>query len=170
MRCLWFALFALLAGASLAREPRPHAHGVATLRVAVDGSTLSLNFESPLENLLGFEHAPRSDAEKAAVRALRERLQQPEKLFVPTPAARCTSKSVSLESPVFEAKSSGEQSGHADLDAEFIFTCERPGELRDLEVRLFDTYPGTRRIDVQVAAPRGQAAARLSAGQRRVAW
>jgi Protein of unknown function (DUF2796) len=163
-----FALIALLSSIALAREPGAHVHGIAVLQIAVDGSTVSLSLESPLENLLGFEHAPRNDAEQVAVRALRERLNKPETLFVPTPAARCAATSVKLASPVFEAQPMN--SVHADLDAEFTFTCERPEALRDLEVRLFDGFPATRHIDVQVVAPRGQSAARLDAGRRRISW
>jgi len=154
-----------------AREPGAHVHGVATLQIAIDKSTMTLWFESPLDNLLGFEHPPRTDAEKTAVRALRESLQKPKTLFVPTGAAACDVVSIKLDSPVFNAPAAaGESGAHADLDAEYVFDCKQPAELRDLQVRLFSSYPALRRIDAQVAGPRGQVAARLTPARTRVSW
>jgi|SRR5581483_3022581 len=165
----WLMVVAALSGAALAREPGPHVHGAAKLQVALEKNSVTIDFESPLHNLLGFEHAPRTDAEKAAVAALRERLQKPLALFVPTPAAECSVASVKLDSPVFGTSPAGE-GGHADLDAEFVYTCRQPEHLQDLRVTIFTIFPGTRTIDAQVAGPRGQAAARLSAAQPRLAW
>jgi hypothetical protein len=87
---------------ALAGKAGAHVHGTASLQVAIDGQTLTLNLETPLENLLGFEHAPRTDKQKAAVRAMSERLNQPGELFSPSPAAQCTSVSVALDSPVLK--------------------------------------------------------------------
>ncbi|MFA7243531.1 MAG: DUF2796 domain-containing protein [Sulfuricellaceae bacterium] len=151
-------------------EPGAHVHGIAKLQVAVDGDTLTLDFESPLDNLLGFEHMPHSEKQIAAVRAMAERLNKPGNLFLPTPAASCTVLSTKLESPVLAPAKKANGDGHADLDAEFIFKCAQPGELRGLEVRLFDAFPNLRRLDVQVAGARGQSAAKLTPTQRRISW
>jgi hypothetical protein len=166
----WLAMSACLCAVAIAREPGPHVHGIASLQAAIDQGTLTLSFESPLDNLLGFEHPPRTDREKAAVSALRRRMQQPQALFLPTPAAQCKTTSVKLDSPVFAPASSAPADGHADLDAEFMFRCERPVELHDLEVKLFSAYPRTRRIDAQVAGPRGQAAGRLTPQNPLLSW
>jgi hypothetical protein len=143
---------------------------VATLQVAVDGNTLALNLEVPLDNLLGFEHVPRTEKEKAAVRDMVERLNQAERLFVPTPAAHCKPVSVKLESLVLQPSKTKERDSHADLDGEFVFRCERPETLRDIEVTMFGGFSTLRQIDVQVATSRGQAASRLSRKQRRITW
>ena len=155
---------------ALAGKPTAHVHGAASLQVAIDGNTLTLHIESPLESLLGFEHAPRTDKQKAAVRALSERLNQAGDLFMPSPAARCAPVSVKLDSPVLQAGKQPTGDGHADLDGEFVFRCENPEALRDLEVAIFPSFPNLRRLDVQVAGPRGQSAATLSPQQRRIAW
>lgn len=155
---------------ALAGKPTAHVHGTASLQVAIDGNLLTLNLESPLESLLGFENAPRTDKQKAAVRTLSERLNQAGELFMPSPAARCVPVSVKLESPVLQAGKQPTGDSHADLDGEFVFRCEKPEALRDLEVAIFQGFPNLRRLDVQVAGPRGQSAARLSPQQRRIAW
>jgi Protein of unknown function (DUF2796) len=166
----WLAVVPLLCGLALSREPGPHVHGIATLQIAVDGNTLTLSFESPLDNLLGFEHAPRTDAEQAAVSALRKRLQHPEAFFVPTSAAQCNTTSVKLDSPVFAPAPAAAADAHADLDAEFVLRCGQPAELHDLEVKLFSAYPRTQRIDAQVVGPRGQAAGRLTPQNPLLSW
>ena len=38
-----------------------HQHGVAQLEVAVDGNSLTVTLDTPLDNLLGFERGPRTD-------------------------------------------------------------------------------------------------------------
>jgi len=165
-----FCIAAAAASGAFAHGPGAHVHGIAKLDVAIDGETLTLGLESPLDNLLGFEHMPRTDKQKAEVRAMAEALNKPAALFVATPAAQCASTSVKLESPVLEPTKKDAGDGHADLDGEFVFRCAHPEALRDIEVRMFAAFPHLRQVDVQVAAPRGQAAAQLTAKQPRISW
>ncbi|MBL0952545.1 MAG: DUF2796 domain-containing protein, partial [Pseudomonas sp.] len=58
-----------------------HEHGVASLNAALDGNLLELQLESPAMNLVGFEHAAKSDADKAKVAAAKRELEQPVMLF-----------------------------------------------------------------------------------------
>lgn len=154
----------------MAHEPGAHVHGIAKLQVAVDGDILTLGLESPLDNLLGFERMPRSEKQKAAVRDMAERLNKPGALFLPTPAAKCAAVSVKLVSPVLEPAKKGNDDGHADLDAEFVFKCAQPNALRGVAVKFFDGFRHLRQIDVQVVGPRGQAAAKLTAAQPQISW
>jgi uncharacterized protein DUF2796 len=170
LRSAFFGLAAGLALPALAGEPGAHVHGSARLEIAVDADTLTLRLESPLDNLLGFEHLPRNDKERAAVRAMADKLQQAAALFAPTPAAQCQVHSVKLESPVLEPAKKAGGDGHTDLDGEFVFRCARPEALRDLEVGLFQSFPHLRRLDAQVAGPRRQVAMKLTPQQRRIAW
>ncbi len=180
--------WAQTAGAPGKAAPAVHSHGTAKLQVAVDGNRLTLEFESPLDNLVGFEHAPRTDRQKAAVQTMVGHFLDAATVFVPTPAADCVVTSGTLESPVIDAaalRGAGAKdpapakrsapppatgARHAELTGTFVFRCAKAGSLRDLEVRLFDFFPGLRRLDVQVAAPQGQKSARLSPGARRISW
>jgi len=150
-----------------------HVHGVAKLEVAVDGGNLSLHLESPLEGVLGFEHAPRSDKERATVAEMRRKLADAGKLFAPTTAAQCTLKSVQFEAPSLDAKPLAGQnpvSDHADLDADFLFNCAQPAKLTGLDVRLFQAFPKLRRVEAQVVTAKGQKAMRLSSKMRFLSW
>jgi len=89
---LWrrLAFLAVCAATTLrsaaAHEPGAHVHGVAEMRVVVDCAQLEVPLESPLDNLLGFEHAPRTETERAAVRTMAATLRK-SRLFA-APAIR----------------------------------------------------------------------------------
>lgn len=196
----WLPTLCLLLLPAAASAHGVHEHGAATLSIAVDGDRLTLRFESPLDNLVGFEAAPRNDRQRAAVRRMAERFHRPATLFEPTAAAGCTAASVKLGSDVIPADllsgpvdrptggptgapaeapkaaasaapaTSRGGKGHADLDADIVFVCARPRELAGLRVRLFDAFPSVRRIDAAVATGKGQSGARLSAKQSTLSW
>jgi len=177
----------------------PHVHGVATLEIAVDGG-VQVNLNSPLDNLLGFERSPRNEKERQAARIMALKLRQADNLFIFTPAAQCGLESVGLESPLLppgllmppsgdsDGKSihnKGEASkisspapsvpttssdGHAELEAVWNFKCGAPQALRGLDVRLFEAFPGLRRLDAAIAAPNGQSSAKLSPVSTRLKW
>lgn len=157
-----------------ANELGTHVHGVATVQVAVDEKTMTLNFSSPLDSMLGFEHVARNPQQKAAVKNMADRLNRAEQLFIPTAEAGCTLKSVKLDSVVFEkGGKSGrneEAGGHADLDGEFVFICKQTDKLRDLDVLLFDAFPHLHQLKVEVATLKKQSASTLTAAQRRASW
>lgn len=167
------ALAVLLSNLSgvFAHELGAHVHGVATLQVAVDEKTMTLNFSSPLDSLLGFEHVARNAQQKAAVKNMADRLNQAGRLFIPTAEAQCKLQSVKLDSLVLAAKPAPDkEGGHADLDGEFVFTCKQIDKLHDLEVLLFDAFPHLRQLKVEVATLKKQTAATLAPTQRRASW
>lgn len=147
-----------------------HVHGVAKLEVAVDGGNLSLHLETPLDGVLGFEHAPRNDKERAAANQMRKKLADAGKLFAPTTAAQCTLKSVQIDAAALDAKPATGNAEHADLNADFLFTCAQPAKLTGMDVRLFQAFPNMRRIDAQVVSAKGQKATRLSSKMRFLSW
>ncbi|KQU79007.1 MULTISPECIES: DUF2796 domain-containing protein [unclassified Rhizobacter] len=157
-----------------AHEPGAHVHGVAELRIVVDGSQLQLSLESPLDNLLGFEHEPRTDVQRTTVRQMARTLRDAGSVFTPTAAAQCHATTVRLASSAALGESietsAADGDGHADLDADFSWTCDHPQALTGVDVDLMRHFPGLRRLKVQVAAPSGQRAVDLVPGRRSVAW
>lgn len=140
---------------------KAHEHGALKLDMAIEGDKLTIVMAAPLDNLLGFERAPRNDAERKAAADLLARLRSTEKaasLFVTDAAAQCTLGKAEVEAPVLEAGAkSAAKDEHADLDASYEFSCAKPGELRSVDVGLFEAYKRIKRIDVQIAGPKGQA-------------
>ncbi|HEY4316433.1 MAG TPA: DUF2796 domain-containing protein [Herbaspirillum sp.] len=171
------AAIATLSIATAAAAHEAHVHGVGKLDVALDGHTLSLHLDSPLINLLGFEHAASSAPDRQAAQKMGAQLHAAGQVFVATPAAQCRATSVTLLSAALDpallgqkpmdgkaGTSTADHDGHADLDADFTFNCAHPEQLRAIDVKLFDLYPGFHRIDVQAVTPMGQSAATLAPG------
>jgi hypothetical protein len=161
-----------LASAPTWSAGKAHEHGALKLDVAIEGNRLTITMDVPLDNLLGFERAPRTDAERKAAADVLARLRSPDKstaLFVTDAAAQCTLSKAEVQAPVLEpgAKPAAKEE-HADLDASYEFSCAQPGELRSLDVGLFDAYKRIQRIDVQVAGPKGQAKVTLKRPARSV--
>lgn len=156
---------AMLASAGSACAAGAHQHGVAQLTVAAEDNRLELELSSPLESLVGFEHEPRNDKERKAVQAMKDSFRKPEALFAPSAAAQCASSPAEVELPGGDSKS-----GHADMHAAVVFVCKTPAALKDLEVRLFDSFPRLQRLKVQLVAGGKQSGIELTRQKRRLAW
>lgn len=146
-----------------------HQHGVSTLEVAVDGATLSIHLASPLDNVVGFEHAPRTAKQRAAASQALATLKQGGELFAPTPAAGCTLAEVKVEAPLLQGKTT-DAGDHGDLEADYRFTCARPDKLTGVDARLFSRFPGMKRIDAAVVTAKGQQAFRLTRSLHYMNW
>lgn len=146
-----------------------HEHGVARLNAALDGNTLELELESPAMNLVGFEHAASSNADKAKVAAVRNELESPLVLFGLPQAASCKVASQELESPLFgvdehhDEHAKGHDHKHSEVHAHYRFECATPDALKSLDLAgLFKRFPATLKIQVQLIGPNGQQGAELS--------
>lgn len=164
-----------------------HEHGVAQLNAVFEGKTLELELESPAMNLVGFEHAATSAADKAKVAAAHSSLQQPLVLFG-LEAGDCKVIKQALESPLFagsehahdddhdehdhaehkhehkgDAHDHADGESHSDIHAHYQFDCQRPDALKQLNLdALFKQFPGTEKIQVQLIAPSGQQGVELT--------
>ena len=89
-----FSLITLIAAfpaiAENARELDAHEHGVGTLNIAIDGTTIAMAFEAPGADIVGFEYAAESGADLAAIDAAVSTLGAPLDLFVMSDAANCS--------------------------------------------------------------------------------
>ena len=168
-RTLW--LGALLLPTLALAEGKAHQHGVLKLDIAVEGRKLSLQMESPLDNLVGFERAPRNDAERKRVDAALAKLKAGQALFGIDPAAQCSLAKVELTSAVLKlgaAAPASKNSEHADIDAAFEFDCQDAARAAFVDVGLFEAFVGMKQIDVQVATSTGQRKQTLKRPAQRV--
>jgi hypothetical protein len=153
-------------------QGKAHQHGLLRLDIAVEARKLSLQVESPLDNLVGFERAPRNEAERKRVDAALAKLKAGQALFSIDPAAQCILAKVELTSAALKlgapepASKSGE---HADIDAVFEFDCQDAARAAFIDVGLFAAFVGMQQIDVQVATPTGQRKQTLKRPAQRVA-
>ena len=152
-----------------------HEHGVGRLNAALDGQTLELELESPAMNLVGFEHQAATDADRAKVAAARAQLEKPQALFSLPQAAGCVVASQELESPLFgdkphadhdhdEAAKGEHHHDHSEIHAHYRFTCSTPAALKSLDLaNIFNTFPATQKIQVQLIGPSGQQGVEVTA-------
>ncbi len=163
-------LFAALLITLPAVAGKAHQHGMASLDVAVEVTRVTLDLETPLDNLFGFERAPRTDAERERVDAALAKLRAGAALFRIDPAAGCTLAKVTLVSPTLGlGGTASDKEGHADLDARFEFDCKAGNRAGFVEVGLFDAFAALKRIELQVVTPKGQLKATLVKPASRVA-
>lgn len=157
-----------------------HEHGVASLNAALDGSVLELQLDSPAMNLVGFEHAAKSDADKAKVAAARAELEQPLVLFA-LAAGQCKLSESKLESPLFGDEQHTHEHAdhdahehaneHSDINASYRFDCAQANALQQLDLsELFKRFPATKKIQVQLIGPSGQQGAELTEAQPRLSF
>jgi hypothetical protein len=148
---------------------KPHEHGAARLDVALEAGKLSIGLETPLDGVIGFEHAPRTDAERQTVDKAVAALKAADKLFVVDPAAQCSLGTVELVSAPLglgAAPGGKPDDGHGDLDASFEFSCKSAPAF--IDVALFTAFPRMARLDVQTATPKGQRKQVLKRGAQRI--
>ena len=138
-------------------QARAHVHGQMKLDIAVEGPTVVIEMESPLDNFVGFEHAPATEAEKKAAADVVAQLRAAEPLFKIDPAANCKLGPVHLRSAALGlGKAEPGSEGHADLDGSFAFNCTQAPEAKFIELGLFGAFKGLRQIDAQIVTPEGQ--------------
>lgn len=152
-------------------QGQPHVHGVATLDIAVDAQKLTLTLDSPLDNLLGFEHEPGTDAEQMRAHAAIARLRAGGSLFLVDARAHCSFARVTLSSRALKLGSAAavaDGSGHDNLTAVYEFDCVDAGALATLDVGLFEVFSRVQRIEVQAATDKGQFKRSLQRPEARV--
>ena len=167
------APFALQAQSTSGQVQPAHVHGQIKLDVVVDGPTVVVTMESPLDNFVGFERAPRTDDEKKAVDEAVAKLRAADTMFSIDPAGNCKLGPVDLRAPVLglgATPAGAPAAGHADLDATFAFNCASAAATKFIDVGLFTAFKGPRQIEVQIAAPQGQFKRTLKRPNARIAW
>jgi hypothetical protein len=169
------------------REHDAHVHGVAAMNLVVDGRELVLELETPAMNILGFEHAPRNDAEHRAVEEAAASLERAEEWLVPSPGAGCRLETARVESALLEHNdhAEGEEHGdqeeyenedkhahgedhdeaHTEFHVSYVFHCDYPAELDTLQVNWFGGFPGMEKIEVQAVTESRQIGGELTPDQ-----
>lgn len=165
-----------------------HEHGHGHLNLVLDGNQLMIELQAPAADLVGFEHAAKSNEEKAQYAKAMAQLKQPDALFRFDPAAGCKLTLQELQAAKEDhdhdhdhdhnhQKSDGkhdehhhDDAGHADMGAMYTYTCATPAKLTGLEATLFSVYPSLEKLSVQGILPSGQTAAELTPSANKLNW
>ena len=159
------------------RELDAHQHGHGSLNIAIEGSTLWIELETPGADIVGFEHPARSDDDKAAIENARGRLSDPIGLFGIPAQASCTLVEVLVEPVGYELGADDvrhdehdahedhdeheeahedEKESHAEFHAEYRLHCADPAAITSLTLTYFDVFPGVEELEVNLITDDGQ--------------
>lgn len=139
-----------------------HEHGKVRLNVALDGNDLLIEMDAPADNVIGFEHAPKTDAQKATLRDKSAWLNAGTNLFTFPAAAACRFQRTELTAPQFSA------TGHAEFHARFAYHCGKPAELAWVQPTLLGGLQRLQEAEVVVLTPTRQGSERVTTGTARV--
>ena len=157
---LGIGALALGLSSAAAAAGKAHEHGALRLDVAVEATSVTLQLQAPLDSLVGFERAPRTEAERQRVDQALARLKAAAQLFRVDPKGQCTAGPVLLTSGVLklgDAPPPPDVGDHAELEAGYRFDCRSATDAAFIDHGLFEAFARAQRIDVQIAGPKGQA-------------
>ncbi|PHR51259.1 MAG: hypothetical protein COA47_18175 [Robiginitomaculum sp.] len=165
------------------RQLDAHEHGVGTLNIAIDGATVAMEFHAPGADIVGFEYAAESEADKAAIDAAVAILSAPLDLFGLSGAAACTLTEAHAElenedthdedghdEDGHDDHAAGEHdddeedhgdeehdegAGHTEFHANYTLTCDNPAALTEITFPYFDTFPNALEVEVQIITATG---------------
>lgn len=165
------------------RHHGAHEHGVGKLDFAQEGTVLHIELDGPAMNIVGFEHAPSSEEDHKTLERALARLKDGAALFALPEAANCHLVGADAHTPLVDhgegnAHHEGEhhdedehhdehehEETHSDITATWRFDCAHPEALDRVNVRGFEAFPRTERLQVQFITGNHQGAAELSASQ-----
>jgi hypothetical protein len=96
------------------RQHDAHVHGIAALNLALEGKEVHVELESPAANIVGFEHAPSSEADHAALDKAVATLKEGDRLFKFNSDAGCRMEKAEVTSALLDEEHGEHAGGHAD--------------------------------------------------------
>ena len=167
------------------RSAQSHTHGDASLAMVLENAVITVELDTPLYNLLGFEHAAETAAQKAAVEKAETILSKGGPLFVFNSEAGCTiaAQTISVELDV-DGHDDHEEEGHddehhddehddedthKDANLQYEYRCSRPKALEHVTVNLFKHFENLTELDLVYLGPNTQKQVEINAGKTRIA-
>lgn len=138
------------------RKLHSHEHGVSSLKMAQEGTVVTMELEAPGNDIVGFEYKPKSEAEKKAVEAALTTFKAPDKLFSMSSSAGCALAKSDAE---FEA-----EGDHAGFHVKWSMNCETVAKANAMEITFFDAFPNAKEVEVEAVGPKGQMSAEVEKG------
>lgn len=166
---------------AVVRTAQAHLHGAAQLAVVLEGDLVIVELETPLYNILGFEHAPETEAQITTVKSAEASLVQGGKLFSFNGSALCDYQAKDDDIALFgdhavhdddvkkdHAHEDHHDKGHKDVLLQYSFRCQDSSELSMMTVSLFDVFENMSDLDVVYLGPSTQKQVSLNRNQTTV--
>lgn len=154
-----------------------HVHGKVVVNVALEGNTLRVELDAPAINVVGFEHAPRTDAERRTVAIVDRWLASGAGILGVPAAAGCALGKVEYQPPKLADGHEGEHdhepghdegADHADYEASYTFSCANPAALAWSELWLVQRLRRVAEIELNLVTPQSQTQRTLGADAARI--
>ena len=129
------------------REAKAHAHGHGKVNIAVEGERLFLELEAPGADIVGFEHAAKTDAERAEVTTARTVLESVANIIELPAAAGCKSTSSSVE-----VHRDGD---HSEFQVSYQFQCTATSKLAQVKFLYFEAFKRAEELEVSIISDKG---------------
>ncbi len=172
---LVFSLWVLITDEGIAAEKRhaeSHVHGVAEINIVVEGKKVVVEFRSPAEGLMGFEHEANTEADKkkrdAALKVIKERFGE---LVVFDKSLGCRfqpGEVVIVQSDPGDdndqkhGKSDHKKSGeHSEVRATHNFACEKGPAGSRVQFGVTKLFSNIHELKVQVLSDAKQSGATI---------
>lgn len=159
---------------SSAGQQQPHQHGHATLQMGIENNRIDLILISPAQNLLGFEHQPRTRQQEQTLQ--KARLWLTTQTLVTPNIGHCTLKSASVD---FSVKATDQDhhnhnhdddheadsetnSEHANIEVSQILNCAGVDLSRGFITPLINQFPEIQALRVEWVTNNGQGSVELN--------
>ena len=170
------------------RELDAHVHGVGELNIAVEGTTVAMEFHAPGADIVGFEYEAEMEEDLATIEAAIASLSDPLNLFVVPDAAECGVASATAELETEEEHDDhdhgdhdhdhdhddhdhdekeddhdhdhdhAEAASHTEFHAEYTLECANPDAMTEMTFAYFDTFQNALEVEVQIITSSGASA------------
>jgi hypothetical protein len=137
---------------------------VSILKIAVEGQNVQMELESPANDIIGFEHAPKNNKQKVAIENALSELQDAAGIFFPSSEANCKIDENSAEFEIEE----GHSETHSGFHVIWKMTCSDPKRLTNLETTFFELFPKAKEIEVEIISESGQNAIEWESDMKKI--
>jgi len=168
------------------RSAESHSHGDASLAIVLEGSTMTVELDTPIYNLLGFEHIAETAKQKIAVQKAELVLSNSGSLFVFNSHAECKLSGETIrvelgldghedhddhedheddqeEDHDEHEEDDAHDKTHKDVTIRYNYKCSNPQSLKSVRVNLFEHFENLTKLDLVYLGPNTQKQVELSA-------
>ncbi len=153
-----FALVLLIAPMALAAAPKPATPPV--VHIAVDATSVAIDFELSGKDAVGFMRRQHSAAEQEAVDRVMHTLSSTSEWIRFNPQAQCLFSSSSVGANMYRTIDSDAPPSKLPItkpafEAHYVFQCRAIAALRSIDLAFIAQFPRVHEVDVDVITPTG---------------
>ena len=164
-----------VAAAEETRQVDKHEHGVGELNIAIEGSSINLEFMIPGADIVGFEYKAKSDEDISLVNTALTKFDDFNNIFTIPNTANCNLVEAEIainqgddhsdehdheeheeheEHDEHEHEEHGEET-HNEFVAHYSFTCGNVKEIDRINFTYFTTFPNSGELEIQFVSEMG---------------